>query len=70
MDEFKTQNFETASHGEELDFIFKQDSEAFDEVIFENRDLVYDCKMYFRLFRKKLFSFMREKMQILEFFPM
>lgn len=63
MDDFKTQNFETASHGEELDFIFKQDSEAFDEVIFENRDLVYDCKMYFRLFRKKLFSFMREKMQ-------
>ncbi len=63
MDEFKTQNFETASHGEELDFIFKQDSDTFDEVIFENRDLVYDCKMYFRLFRKKFFSFMREKMQ-------
>lgn len=63
MDDFNTQNFETASHGEELNLIFKHDSEDFDEMIFENRDLVYDCKMYFRLFRKKIFSFMREKMQ-------
>lgn len=63
MDEFKTQKFETASHGEELDFIFKQDSEVFDEMIFENKDLIYILKTYFRLLRKKIFSFMREKMQ-------
>ena len=51
MDEFKTQNFETASHGEELDFIFKQDSDAFDEMIFENKDLLYLAKTHLRLLR-------------------
>ena len=63
MDEFKTQNFETASHGEELDFIFKQDSEAFDDMIFENKDLLYLAKTHLRLLRKKACSFMRNKMQ-------
>ena len=46
-----------------LDFIFKKDSEVFDEIIFENKDFVQIFKTYFKIFRKKVFSFMREKMQ-------
>ncbi|MBE7704103.1 MAG: glycogen synthase [Cyanobacteria bacterium SIG28] len=62
MDNY-SENFQTASHNkEELDSMFLKDSEDIDEVIFENRDLVYDLKMYFRLFRKKFSSLVREKM--------
>lgn len=64
MDNFKIEKFVTESHSEELDFIFDQDSEGFDDAIFEeNRDLAYDLKTYFRLFRKKFSLLMREKMQ-------
>lgn len=63
MDDLKNNNFQTASHGEELDFIFKEDSDDFDEIIFENKDLVAELKTYFRLFRKKISFILREKMQ-------
>lgn len=63
MDTFEAKNFETASHSEEIDFIFNQDSEDLDDIIFENRDLVLDFKSYFRLTRKKLSSLLREKLQ-------
>lgn len=56
-----TENFTTTLHGENLDFIFKQNSEDFDEIIFENKDLKQECKTLFRLFRKKITSFIREK---------
>lgn len=60
----KTSLYSTASHNEELDFIYNQDSNDFDEVIFsEKRDLVYDFKIYFRLFRKKFSGILKEKMQ-------
>lgn len=62
MNRFSNDNFETESHSEELDFIF-QDQEDFDEAIFENRNLSRDLKTYFRLFRKKFNSAMRDKMQ-------
>ena len=65
MDELeKTNLYSTASHNESLDSIFSNDSEDFDEVVFqENRDLAYDLKIYFRLLRKKLNLLVREKMQ-------
>ena len=57
--------YSTASHKKEnLDFIFNQDTSDLDEVIFEeNRDLIHDIKMYLRLFRKKISSKIKEKMQ-------
>ena len=56
--------YSTASHNEELDFIFNQESEDFDEIVFqENRDFVQDLKLYLRLFRKKFSSVIREKIQ-------
>ncbi len=57
--------YSTASHKkEELDSIFSQDSDDFDEIIFEeNRDVLHDLKMYIRLLRKKYTSIVREKMQ-------
>ena len=58
-------SYTTTPHkNEDLDFIFNQESEDLDDVIFaENRDLVHDFKMYLRLFRKKFSSVVREKMQ-------
>ena len=63
MDNFANENFETKSHDEDLDFIFNQEPDDFDEIIFENRDLGYNLKMYFRLLRRKFSTLMREKMQ-------
>ena len=55
MEELEKPNlYSTASHNNELDFIFNQDSEDFDEIVFnENRDFLSELKTYFRLFRKK-----------------
>lgn len=65
MEEIENSNlYSTASHNEDLDFIFDQDTEDIDTAIFhDNRDLMHDLKMYFRLFRKKMSSVVREKMQ-------
>ncbi len=64
MEEIEKNPYSTASHNEDLDFIFNQDSDDFDEVVFqENRDLLQELKTYFRLFRKKFCSIVREKMQ-------
>ena len=59
--------FETASHsGEsffgELDYIFEKSSEDIGDVVWENKDLLYELKTYFRLARKKFSSVVREKM--------
>ena len=62
MNRFSSENFETSAHNEELDFIF-QDSEDFDDAVYGNRDLAQDLKTYFRLFRKKFNSALREKSQ-------
>ena len=64
MEELEKNPYTTASHGEDLDFMFNQDSEDIEEVLFqENRDLMYEMKTYFRLFRKKFSLLVREKMQ-------
>ena len=64
MEELEKSNlYSTETHNEDLDFIFNQESESFDDAIFENRDLVHDLKMYFRLFRKKFSLFVKEKKQ-------
>ena len=61
----KSDLYSTASHGEELDFIFNQDLEDFDEIIFkdEKQDLMHELKTYIRLFRKNFSKTVREKMQ-------
>lgn len=63
MKYFETEKFETSAHNEELDYIFNQDSEDFDGVFEENRDLAHDLKTYFRFLRRKYSSALREKMQ-------
>lgn len=66
MEELEKPNlYSTASHQNELDFIFNQESEDLDEVIFkeEKQDLLHELKTYFRLFRKNFSKTVREKMQ-------
>lgn len=66
MDELdKSFLYTTESHKDEnLDFIFNQDAEDIDDIVFEgNRDLIHDAKMYLRLFRKKITFALRKKMQ-------
>ncbi len=65
MEELEKPNpYSTASHGDDLDFIFNQDTDDFDEIVFqENKDIIQELKTYFRLFRKKFFNVVREKMQ-------
>lgn len=60
----KPQLYSTASHGEDLDFIFNQEGEDFEDVIFhENKDLLQELKTYLKLLRKKINFAVREKMQ-------
>ena len=64
MEEIEQKNpYSTASHNNELDTIFTQESDDIGDIVFESRDLSHDLKMYFRLFRKKISTLMREKMQ-------
>lgn len=65
MEELEKPNpYSTASHGDDLDFIFNQDTDDFDEIVFqENKDIIQELKTYFRLFRKKFSNVVREKMQ-------
>ena len=63
MNNFNEKSFATKSHNEDLDSIFIQDSEDFDEKIFENRDLAYDIRAYFRYFRKKLRIIYKDRFQ-------
>ncbi len=64
MEELEKNPYNTASHGEDLDFIFNQESDDFDEIVFEqNKDLVREVKIYFRLLKKKINLLLREKMQ-------
>lgn len=60
----KPNPYSTASHKEELDYIFTQDSEDLDELVFdENRGLLHDLKMYIRFLRKKCTYAVKEKIR-------
>lgn len=60
----KTNPYSTASHNEELDFIYNQDSDDFDEIIFKgNKDLAHELKLFFRLLRKKFSCIVKDKIQ-------
>lgn len=65
MDKFEENNlYNTETHTNELDSIFNQNSEDFDEVIFkENKDLYQEFKTYVRFLRKKFSSAVKEKLQ-------
>lgn len=63
MENFSSEKFETTLHSEDLDCIFNQEGDDFDDVIFQNHDLLHELKSYFRLLRKKTSLFVREKMQ-------
>ncbi len=60
----KTNPYSTASHNEELDFIYNQESDDINDIIFKkNLDLSHELKMYFRLFRKKILCIVKDKAQ-------
>lgn len=67
MDELEQKSlYCTKSHkDEDLDFIFNQDTNNLEDVIFhDNQDFFHDLKVYWRLFRKNyLTSFNKEKKQ-------
>lgn len=60
----KNNQYNTASHNEDIDFIFNGEPESFDiEFNKENLNLSYIFKIYYRLLRKKLLTYFREKMR-------
>ena len=60
----KSNRYSTASHNEDMDFIFDNEAENFDlELRDENLDLSYVIKIYYRLFRKKFLATLREKIK-------
>ena len=60
----KSNRYSTASHNEDIDFIFDNEAENFDlELRDENLDLSYVIKIYYRLFRKKFLATLREKIK-------
>lgn len=63
MENFETQIYKTETHSEELDNIFNQEPEHFDEIVFKQTDYIKDLKTVFRLIRKKYSLFVRNRMQ-------
>ena len=63
MESFDSENFETASHSDELDFLYEQNSDDIEKAIFDSRDYFHDLKMHLKLLRKHFFGVVREKMQ-------
>lgn len=64
MENFEKNEYCTESHDEEIDFIFNQDSDDIKDLMSDqNHDLYHDFKMYFRFFKKKLKSYIRNKIQ-------
>lgn len=61
MSNFENNNFGTESHSEELDFIFNQETGDFNEAVFKDSNILYELKILFRLWRKKLSLFFRKK---------
>lgn len=60
MESFNLDNYKTEAHAEEIDTIFDKEIEDIDDAVWENKDLAYELKTYFRLFRKKFTLFVRE----------
>ena len=64
MEELEKNPYNTASHTDELDFIFNQDNEDFNEIIFQDeKSFTYCFKSYYRFLRKKMSFMIRDKMQ-------
>lgn len=61
MEKFNTKIYPNENVSEDIDTIFNQNHEDLNEAIFENRDLAYDFKLYFRLARKKLTAYFNKK---------
>ena len=61
----KPNAYNTETHSDEdLDFIFNQDNDDIEDIIFEeNKDIIQEIKTYYRLFRKKFTNVVREKLQ-------
>lgn len=58
-----TDSYSTETHSDEIDYIFDKEHENIDDIVWENKDLAYMAKSYFRFLRKKFSSKVREKMQ-------
>ena len=60
MEKFDLDSYKTETHAEDINTIYDKEIEDIDDVVWENKDLAFDIKSYFRLIRKKYFSFIRE----------
>jgi hypothetical protein len=63
MESSDLDKYKTETHSEEIDCIFDKEVEDIDDVVWENKDLLHELKMYFRLIRKKASCLIRETMQ-------
>lgn len=60
MEKFDLDSYKTETHAEDINTIYDKEIEDIDDVVWENKDLAFEIKSYFRLIRKKCFSFIRE----------
>ena len=63
MEELEKNPYSTAAHNDELDFIFNQDCDDLNEIIFDNKSFSKTLKTYVRLARKKIFSIINRQNQ-------
>lgn len=61
MEDFKTEKFETEIYSEGLDCLYNEKSEDIEKVIFENRDLYHDLKLYWRYIKKNITFYSKKK---------
>lgn len=63
MESFNDEIFETASHSDELDFLYEQNSDDIEKAIFDDRDFFHGLKLHLKLLRKNFSGIVRKKMQ-------
>ena len=54
--EKETASYNTEIHTKEIDAIYEQSLNSFDNVVFDDKDLIYNFKIFLRLVRRKLFE--------------
>ena len=54
--EKETASYNTEIHTKEIDAIYEQSLNSFDNVVFDDKDLIYNFKIFLRLVRRKFFE--------------
>ena len=57
------EEFETSAHTKELDVIYEKPTEEIEDVVFNDADLMHEFKTKYRLVRKSISAFIRQKMK-------